>query len=205
MPAGARFLTLHHPDGQVFPFDAGALCLELLVTGGAGERARFETWHDGQDVARWAVASRFALDELGLGPADVVVTPEELDVLRDLREAVWHTAGATIRGEPLPRRRVTRINQAAAGPAMIRRLSWQTGSVVASRPVTGSQLATEIARDAIETFGGPLRSRIRQCAASDCALVFADTSRAGARRWCAMERCGNRHKVREHRTRRRSS
>ncbi|MEE1805114.1 CGNR zinc finger domain-containing protein, partial [Streptomyces sp. BE133] len=28
-----------------------------------------------------------------------------------------------------------------------------------------------------------------------------DTSRPGRRRWCAMERCGNLHKVRAHRAR----
>ena len=31
--------------------------------------------------------------------------------------------------------------------------------------------------------------------------LFHDVSRSGARRWCSMQRCGNRHKVRQHRAR----
>ncbi|NEE48667.1 CGNR zinc finger domain-containing protein, partial [Streptomyces sp. SID8455] len=42
---------------------------------------------------------------------------------------------------------------------------------------------------------------IRTCGADDCRLLFVDTSRPGKRRWCSMERCGNRHKVRAHRAR----
>ncbi|MFE7130281.1 CGNR zinc finger domain-containing protein [Streptomyces sp. NPDC057638] len=48
---------------------------------------------------------------------------------------------------------------------------------------------------------GPHAHRVRVCAAHDCQLLFADTSRPGRRRWCSMERCGNREKVRAHRAR----
>ena len=43
--------------------------------------------------------------------------------------------------------------------------------------------------------------RIRECSADDCDLVYLDTSRSGNRRWCSMQRCGNRAKVRAHRAR----
>ncbi|WFR67367.1 CGNR zinc finger domain-containing protein [Curtobacterium flaccumfaciens] len=32
--------------------------------------------------------------------------------------------------------------------------------------------------------------------------MFYDSSRGGTRRWCSMQRCGNRAKVRAHRARR---
>jgi predicted RNA-binding Zn ribbon-like protein len=54
----------------------------------------------------------------------------------------------------------------------------------------------------IELLSGPLAERIRECASDNCPLVFVDSSRPGARRWCTMERCGNRHKLRAHRARR---
>ncbi|MBB2948223.1 hypothetical protein FB565_008006 [Actinoplanes lutulentus] len=41
-----------------------------------------------------------------------------------------------------------------------------------------------------------------ECSGDTCPLVFVDSSRPGARRWCAMERCGNRHKLRALRARR---
>jgi predicted RNA-binding Zn ribbon-like protein len=56
-----------------------------------------------------------------------------------------------------------------------------------------------LARDAIDLFGGPLAGRVRECAADNCGLLFVDTSRPGRRRWCSMERCGNRAKVRAYR------
>jgi hypothetical protein len=40
---------------------------------------------------------------------------------------------------------------------------------------------------------------------SRCSLLFVDTSRSGRRRWCSMERCGNRAKVAAHRRRRKES
>jgi predicted RNA-binding Zn ribbon-like protein len=44
--------------------------------------------------------------------------------------------------------------------------------------------------------------RIRRCANEDCVLWFLDTSRNATRRWCSMDECGNRSKVRRHRARR---
>lgn len=41
--------------------------------------------------------------------------------------------------------------------------------------------------------------RARKCANPTCPLHFVDTSRAGTRRWCSMDLCGNRSKVRRHR------
>ena len=51
-----------------------------------------------------------------------------------------------------------------------------------------------------EADGRP--TRLSRCSADDCALVFYDSSRGGTRRWCSMQRCGNRAKVRAHRARR---
>ncbi|HEX5298686.1 MAG TPA: CGNR zinc finger domain-containing protein [Streptosporangiaceae bacterium] len=69
-------------------------------------------------------------------------------------------------------------------------------------PVRVTQALSTLAREMIELLSGPFSGRIRECASGDCPLVFVDTSRPGARRWCAMERCGNRHKLRALRARR---
>lgn len=45
--------------------------------------------------------------------------------------------------------------------------------------------------------------RFRACAAPGCGGVFADASRAGRRRYCMPDRCGNRINVANHRARRR--
>ncbi|MDD7942516.1 CGNR zinc finger domain-containing protein [Actinomycetospora lutea] len=49
---------------------------------------------------------------------------------------------------------------------------------------------------------GTMTDRLRRCANHDaCVLVFLDTSRNRARRWCSMEMCGNRSKVAAHESR----
>ena len=57
--------------------------------------------------------------------------------------------------------------------------------------------ALDLARDGI--------GRVRECAAPDCTFIYADTSRNGSRRWCAMERCGSRAKAHAYYTRRRAA
>ena len=90
-------MRVRHPDGQVFTFDAGALCLELSsVTGGEGFRARFEVLHTPADLVTWAAASR-----LRIGPADVVVTGDDLALVKRLREAIWGRAYALATGGTL--------------------------------------------------------------------------------------------------------
>ena len=44
--------------------------------------------------------------------------------------------------------------------------------------------------------------RVRRCHAEECVLWFLDTTRNATRRWCSMDACGNRSKVRRHRARR---
>ncbi|WP_031259162.1 CGNR zinc finger domain-containing protein, partial [Curtobacterium flaccumfaciens] len=61
-------------------------------------------------------------------------------------------------------------------------------------------LFTEVGFDDVEADGRP--TRLSRCSAEDCGLVFYDSSRGGTRRWCSMQRCGNRAKVRAHRARR---
>jgi predicted RNA-binding Zn ribbon-like protein len=43
--------------------------------------------------------------------------------------------------------------------------------------------------------------RLKICPADDCLWAFYDTSRNRSKRWCSMEVCGNRHKVRSFRDR----
>jgi predicted RNA-binding Zn ribbon-like protein len=43
--------------------------------------------------------------------------------------------------------------------------------------------------------------RLRRCGGDGCGWLFLDRSRSGRRRWCSMEDCGNRAKVRRFRRR----
>lgn len=58
-----------------------------------------------------------------------------------------------------------------------------------------------VARDAVDLFAAGDPARLRRCQGRQCALVFYDDSRSGARRWCAPERCGDRTRARVYRAR----
>lgn len=117
--------------------------------------------------------------------------------LRELREAIWLLSLARLAGERLPPESVARLNASAAAPPPRPKLQ-ASGTAVVTKPDAAAALSA-LARDAIDLFGGPLGSRIHQCAAEDCQLLFVDASHGARRRWCSMERCGNRAKVRAHR------
>ncbi|MCT7355761.1 ABATE domain-containing protein [Streptomyces sp. 15-116A] len=194
-PGKAPGLTLISHEGTPYRFDPGALCLELLPTGGPGAYARFEVLHTPADLVTWAGRSRLA-DGL-----DLTVDEAELRRARALRDALFLLTAARAHGRPLQPEHLALVNAAAAEPPLAARLeadgtrSWAPGA-------TGTQLLSTVARDAIDLFTGPCATRIRECGAHDCHLLFVDTSRPGRRRWCAMEHCGNREKVRAHRARR---
>jgi predicted RNA-binding Zn ribbon-like protein len=202
VPDLARGYWLSTATGRRFAFDAGALCLEFATTGGEGWRKRWETIHQPADLAGWAVRSRLGA-AAAVDPGGMRLTPGDLAAASALREAIWHAATALALGRPPRRADLDHINAAAAAAPMVpaigrndRQRRWVT-------PVTGAQLLSTVARDAIELFTGPNAARIRQCDGPRCSLVFADTSRPGQRRWCSMERCGNIGKQRALRARRR--
>jgi len=90
------------------------------------------------------------------------------------------------------------INLFAATPDIPPALEGGTRQAGRTRARVG-QAMSELAREAVDLLGDDGRERIRECAAADCQIVFYDESRSNNRRWCSMQRCGNRAKVRAHR------
>lgn len=196
MRASATGRVLTDPRGGSFRFDAGAVCLDFAHTGGEGPYAVFETLHEPGDLAEW----------LAQPPLDAVltvpVTARELVAAKALRQAIWDTAHAQAARVALPAEAVATINRAAAAAPLVPELAADATTAAWAAPVGATQALSTLAREMIELLSGPLSRRIRECASDDCPLVFVDSSRPGARRWCAMERCGNRHKLRALRARR---
>ncbi|HEX5205739.1 MAG TPA: CGNR zinc finger domain-containing protein [Actinoplanes sp.] len=212
MRASATGRLLVDPKGGSFWFDAGAVCLDFAHTGGEGQYARFETLREPSALASW-------LAEPPLSAAMTApVTADDLTAAKALRQAIWEAAHAQAAGRPLPAAAIAAINQAAAAAPLIPELAFAgatddpdraatlgAGDLVFARwaaPVGVTQAMSTLAREMIELLTGPLAGRIRECASDNCPMVFVDSSRPGARRWCSMERCGNRHKLRALRERR---
>jgi len=190
---------VHHPDGQVFTFDPGSLALALAMTGPGtyvGPLARFQSLRRPSDLDRWAA------DVVGV--AGLHATDDDIEMAVRLQAAIWSASDAHIDGRPVPEAAREVLNDLAAQPCLIPQLL--PGS---SRAWVGTHgvrsLLSSTARDAIDLLGGPRAARLKRCEGSRCALLFVDTSRSGHRRWCSMERCGNRAKVAAHRRRTKES
>jgi predicted RNA-binding Zn ribbon-like protein len=195
MQPGVHMLT--GGRGGRYPFDPGTLCLELLVSGGFDRFVEFELFTGPDTLARWLPGTRLALDA-PLTPADFPVRAADLARFKHLRGVVWTVASALVRQESPAAADLEIVNgyaEEAPRPRVdpaTRQRRWVT-------PITGPQALGAFARDAVDMVTGT--ARVGECSASNCALVFLDTSRPGSRRWCSMERCGNRNKVRTHRAR----
>jgi predicted RNA-binding Zn ribbon-like protein len=55
-----------------------------------------------------------------------------------------------------------------------------------------------VLRSAIELLTSPGGAHVKACPAPDCGWLFLDTSRNHSRRWCSMDGCGSRMKMRDY-------
>ncbi|QAY74901.1 zf-CGNR multi-domain protein [Agromyces protaetiae] len=194
MPVGQWFTS----QGDVrWWFDSGALALDFAYTGPIGRvRADGERLRAPDDLTAW-LSERFPV---AVGAA----RSRDLFDAVALRDAITRIALAASRGDALPTNDIDVVNLYAATPDVPPALGGGSRQAGRSIQTVGQALST-IARDAVDTFSPANLGRIHECSADDCDLVYLDTSRAGTRRWCSMQRCGNRAKVRAHRARKSAS
>jgi predicted RNA-binding Zn ribbon-like protein len=174
---------------SAFVWIGGRPSLDLCNTTAAGA----ELFGEPDDVIAWLV-------EAGLG------TPERAPVARDLERV--RQLRTELRGAFLMRDAEAIADLVAdwlretPGRLAVDRTSMRPSfcpEVSTCRCLLVPALldALDLARDGIE--------RVRECAAPDCTYIYADTSRNGSRRWCAMERCGSRAKAHAYYTRHRAT
>lgn len=122
-------------------------------------------------------------------------TAEQLELARELREAIHAAATATALQEALPEAAVEVINErsvqgrvaAVLTPEGERR--WRLG--VDSRV---EDALSVIAADAIDIISGERDGKMALCASPTCQAAFFDASQSRTRKWCDMNTCGNRQK-----------
>lgn len=183
------------PEELAFRFSSGRLCLAFCATVGERWRRSFERLRTPDDLSRWLV-------QAGLAEGDVPVPTDVLDEARLLRESVYRLVRAAMAGQPGLAADRELVNACARRPAV----ALQFGPDGDRRLWTGNEPAraglAAVAIDAVEVLTGDEIGRVRECDASDCALLFVDTSRPGRRRWCADGVCGSRARSAAYRTRR---
>jgi predicted RNA-binding Zn ribbon-like protein len=132
--------------------------------------------------------------------------PDELELARGLRSALHAIFSALARDEEPDQFSLSRLRfayaQAVAAGTLVRQadggfaLEW-------SREET-RRVRFAVAADAVALLADPARmARLHRCPGRDCGWVFLDTS--GRRRWCSMQTCGSREKMRRMYARKRAA
>jgi predicted RNA-binding Zn ribbon-like protein len=122
-------------------------------------------------------------------------TTAQLELARELREAIHAAATATATRDALPASAVHIINdfsiqgRAAAILTPEGNRQWRLSS--ASRV---EDALSVIAADAISIIAGERDGKMALCASPTCQAAFFDTSQSRTRKWCDMNTCGNRQK-----------
>ncbi|WP_236542101.1 CGNR zinc finger domain-containing protein [Spiractinospora alimapuensis] len=139
-----------------------------------------------QRLVDWLALNGLAVDSC---------TTAQLDLARELREAIHAAATAAATHDALPAAAVRVINdrsvqgRAAAILTPEGERRWELGSA------SGVEDALSvIAADAISIIAGERDGRLALCASPTCQAAFFDTSQSRTRRWCDMNTCGNRQK-----------
>jgi predicted RNA-binding Zn ribbon-like protein len=168
-------------------------------------RAAKDQLKDGAGLLAWLGRAGAGLEEdiarrwLELHPAELDSVAERARTLRDwFRGFVRASLGRSLTSADLRKlrrlnslvregRRFYQIVPAGAG-AMPFALRFST-------PWSSPESALARIAEALALFVCEVDfRRIRVCEGANCSLIFVDRSRASARRWCSMAKCGNRYK-----------
>lgn len=171
------------------PLPGGPLALDLLNT----------RWKDGDALVDWldddAAVEGFLAEHGATTAVSSSVDAARL-VLVQARNLIEQLLDATVDGT-CSDELAARINAALAAVRLTVRPTADGLDLVVDHEDPAEQLAGAALVNAAE-LTRESRSRVRSCEHDQCVLWFHDTSRGGRRRWCSMERCGNRAKAQRH-------
>ena len=180
-----------------FRFVSGHRALDLLSTLGDRHREPTERLRRPADFDRWLVAAGLSV----VGTAN----RQDLDDARRLRETVNRLARTLLAGETPNQDDLRELNDWARRPPLAPQADQSLQRRWTGKRPVQAALAL-IAREAAELLTGSERDLVRECAAApNCSLLYLDRSRARRRRWCQMDKCGSRVKMKSYRRRRRAA
>lgn len=177
------------------------LCLEFANTRyWRGQAVPTETLNSADDLAAWAAAN--------IARPARPLAAREFERALDLRETIYRLFDATARGKAPAAADLQALNAGlAAAPARrtIKRARHGFAWSLDGRGATALDQLAPVLWSVGDLLAGGRIDRVKRCANPDCGWLFLDDSRAGKRRWCSMQACGNRAKARRHYHRARSN
>lgn len=133
---------------------------------------------------------------------------ETLKEAQALREAMGRVIWAAAKGKPPGAPDLTALNAALARALAHARVEHTGERLTWSWTVTADDLdcmVWPVVRAAAELITSDAIHQVKMCADDRCGWLFLDTTRNRRRRWCSMEDCGNRNKVRRYYARKKAS
>jgi len=118
-----------------------------------------------------------------------------------LRGALFEIFSAVAERRVVPDKALSKLNWNLMEGASFVRLTQQGRRFEWDWSVSNQRLNAmlwPVARAAADLLTSEDLSKLRMCAADDCAWLFLDTTRNRKRRWCDMKTCGNRDKARRY-------
>lgn len=187
-------VTCQYGHVDEFVFVSGRLCLDLAGTKLWRRSLRTELLGSPSDVRRW-VGQAELLDDPG------AMDTRGLERVRRLREAIYTLVGSWPLGDGAGAElgeALAEVNDAARLPLPRHQLD-ESGRLTRTGGV--DEVLGAVARDAVDLLSSAQFAKTKECANPDCTRLFVDLSRSGARRWCGMAECGNKHKAASYRKR----
>ncbi|WP_129663657.1 CGNR zinc finger domain-containing protein [Phytoactinopolyspora endophytica] len=181
-------------------YGVGAVLATDLVNTSPEVRGAGEVLVDAASLVHFLTEHRVIPDAL---PNDAQPTERDLSQVHALRQEIRSILEANTEDQAVESANAL-VTRTGVGPVLRRGTEGRWGWHVATAP--HASLADELAvligtglLGALHTLG---HDRFRHCASPTCHGMFVDTSRAGRRRYCMPDLCGNRVNVANHRARR---
>jgi predicted RNA-binding Zn ribbon-like protein len=153
---------------------------------------------DPTDAQPWLIAAGLLGPEADLGPAD-------LDLVRDVREALRAMLVYNAGGPPPSDAAFAPLREVTAGSAA-RADFGESGEILLSADGdSASARMIELLLIIRDAQRDGTWSRLKACGNDECHWAFYDRSRNHGGTWCEMSSCGNKLKNREFRARKRGS
>jgi predicted RNA-binding Zn ribbon-like protein len=182
-------------DRRPFDFSANHIVLDFTNTVNARPLYSRDDLRGPDDLSDWASAA-------GMAHHGVVVSPDaegsqHFAAAIALREHIYHLFGPIAAGDDPHSAAVAFVARRAAHG--VRSTPWVRGSAGYEPQWVANSIegwCDRLADEAMQLLRSPATSRIGCCAG--CGWLFLDTSRGHARRWCSMNVCGVRDKMRRY-------
>ena len=195
---------MRSPAIDTIRINGGRLCLDFINTAtypAGGPATEFlkgygdlVTWGLRQGLIDTDFASKLRARAKASQPDAVAAVEAALSLRQALREIFEP-------GRPMPGRvnGIAHLNAALARDGALLSLEvTATAARFAASAGLRTWLTGAVAVSAAELLTSKSAERVQMCPGDACHWLFLDLSRNGTRRWCSMESCGNRAKVRAH-------